>query len=78
MEQGARSDLAASDGTAEAGSVPMSRVFSLLPIRTDPHSTRARLGRYRRARHRAISVAPTLKLLLDQYSVYGTRRGESL
>ena len=41
--------LAASDRTAEAGSIPSSRVFYRRPIRSDPHSTGAQPGQPGRA-----------------------------
>ena len=68
--------LAASDRTAEAGSIPSSRVFYRRPIRNDPHPTGAQPGHPGRARERPVPNAPPLKLSLDQCTDGGTRLGE--
>jgi transposase len=68
--------LAASDRTAEAGSIPSSRVFYRRPIRSDPHSTGAQPGHPGRARERPVPNAPPLKLSLERCTDCGTRLGE--
>jgi transposase len=68
--------LGASDRTAEAGSIPSSRVFYRRPIRSDPHSTGAQLGHPGRARERPVPNAPPLRLSLERCTDCGTRLGE--
>ncbi|MCI4327132.1 MAG: IS66 family transposase [Thermoplasmata archaeon] len=68
--------LAASDRTAEAGSIPSSRVFYRRPIRSDPRTTGAQPGDPGRARERPVPNAPAAKLSLERCTDCGTRLGE--
>ena len=68
--------LAASDRTAEAGSIPSSRVFYRRPVRSDPRPTGAQLGHTGRARERPVPNAPPLRLSLEHCTDCGTRLGE--
>ncbi len=68
--------LAASDRTAEAGSIPSSRVFYRRPIRTDPKPTGGQLGHEGRSRERPVPNAPPLKLTLERCTECGARLGE--
>ncbi len=68
--------LSASDRTAEAGSIPSSRVFYRRPIRSDPRPTGAQRGHPGHGRERPIPNAPPLKLSLERCTDCGTRLGE--
>jgi transposase len=68
--------LAASDRTAEAGSVPSSRVFYRRPRHSKPGPTGARPGHPGRARERPVPNAPPLRLSLDRCTDCGERLGD--
>jgi transposase len=67
--------LAASDRTAEAGSIPSSRVFYRRPVRCDPKPTGGQPGHPGRSRERPIPNSPPLQLTLDHCTECGTRLG---
>jgi transposase len=68
--------LAASDRTAEAGSIPSSRVFYRRPVHKEPLPTGGQPGHPGRARERPVPNAPPLKLTLERCTDCGTRLGE--
>lgn len=69
--------LAASDRTAEAGSIPSSRVFYRRPARNlDPRPTGAQPGHPGRARERPVPNAPPLVLHLERCTECGSRLGD--
>lgn len=69
--------LAASDRTAEAGSIPSSRVFYRRPVRNlIPRPTGAQPGHSGHGRARPVPNAPPLTLSLEQCTECGTRLGE--
>ncbi|MCI4320650.1 MAG: IS66 family transposase [Thermoplasmata archaeon] len=68
--------LAASDRTAEAGSIPSSRVFYRRPVHKDPLPTGGQRGHPGRARERPVPNAPPMKLTLERCTDCGTRLGE--
>lgn len=68
--------LAASDRTAEAGSIPSSRVFYRRPVHNDPLPTGGQRGHPGRARERPVPNAPPMKLTLERCTACGTRLGE--
>lgn len=69
--------LAASDRTAEAGSIPSSRVFYRRPQHSpNPRPSGGQLGHVGHARPRPIPNAPPLALSLSECTRCGTRLGE--
>jgi transposase len=68
--------LAASDRTAEAGSIPSSRVFYRRPVHGEPNPTGGQPGHPGRARERPVPNSPPLKLTLERCTECGTRLGE--
>jgi transposase len=68
--------LAASDRTAEAGSIPSSRVFYRRPVHKDPLPTAGQPGHLGRAREHPVPNAPPMKLTLERCTDCGTRLGE--
>lgn len=68
--------LAASDRTAEIGSIPSSRVFYRRPVHHDPKSNGGQPGHKGRSRERPVANSPPLKLTLERCTDCGTRLGE--
>ncbi len=68
--------LAASDRTAESGSIPSSRIFYRRPVHKDPFPTGAQPGHPGRARERPVPNAPSLRLTLERCTECGSLLGE--
>lgn len=67
--------LAASDRTAEVGSIPSSRVFYRRPIHSPPKPMGGQLGHPGRSRERPVANSPPLTLTLERCTECGAHLG---